>query len=131
MPVAIDDFLLVVVSSANAGIAFSNETTVDSGEAFSLTFAYTGGLNPAATAFALHWYANTSHRAAQGVNVSPGPSALVGAQAPSNISFDPTTPLAGAILRTGTVHGVAPTLGGNESRRNIYARAAIDQAALN
>lgn len=125
MPNAYDDFTLTVENAINANIYSSTQgLRVGSGENFTIGFKYIGGLNPAATAFEVKWYANDNDR-----NLRR--NALTGAQAPSGVTFQPNRPSGGGQERSGSLTGRAPTLGGGETDRNIYGELAIIQAALN
>ena len=124
MPDAYDDFKLTVEKSVAADIKSSTNDDVGSGDAFTISFQYRGGINPAATGFEVDWYANSTDR---GI----GQNALSGSQIPTNVTFSPRTPNAGGTYVSGQLSGTAPVLGQSESRRELYGKLTILQGALN
>ena len=125
MPTRYDEFTLVVHRSIQCNIwSSTQDVEVGSGAQFTISFNYKGGLNPAATAFGVEWYANPTDRSGR-------TNELSGANAPSGVDFNPTTPIAGGLDRNGSLSGEAPTLRQGEGRRELFAELRIVQAALN
>lgn len=136
MPTATDDFILIVVASVAADIRiptiYNGIYGAGSGESFRIDFQYKGGINPVATKFSVNWYASTTHRNQQNEDsATPGPNALAGVNAPGAITFEPTRPVESYNWTSGALSGNAPRLPQGTSVKSLFARLAIEQAALN
>ena len=129
MPVAFDNFLLVVAKSVAAQIGIptypsdNRDHYVGAGnqDQYIVNFEYIGGFGPTATAFEVAWYDSDSDRASES-------NALSGTSAPTS-TFNPSTPQTGPNERTGSLSGVAPDIGA-ATTKTYYGRIKIIQAAL-